>query len=104
MTIHEAGGRGPAEAPPGGRATEPGERLDGLVPGLADAVVDLVDAVYDRVDEAGPGRSVLLARLCDRLDPGWYAASPDDRLLAVLDALRVLIGTRSVAAPPSDVA
>ncbi len=93
MTIHDAGGPGPAA----GGVLEPGERLDGLVPGLADAVVDLLDAVYDRVDEAGPGHSALLARLCDRLDPRWHATSPDDRLLAVLDALRVLIGTRPVA-------
>ena len=102
MTIQDAGSRGPAAD----RWAEPAERLDALVPGLADAVVDLLDAVYDQVDEVGPGRTVLLARLSRRLGPSWDAASPDDRLLRVLDALRIVIGTRPTATtqPPSDVA
>jgi hypothetical protein len=91
VTIQDAGGQGPAAD----RRAEPADRLDGLVPGLADAVVDLLDAMYDHVDEVGPGRAVLLARLSRRLDPSWDAASPDDRLLRVLDALRLVIGTRS---------
>jgi hypothetical protein len=90
VTIQDAGGPGPATS----RGPEPAERLDGLVPGLADAVVDLLDAVYDRVDEIGPGHPVLLDRLTERLVPGWDAASPEDRLLRVLDALRVIVGTR----------
>jgi hypothetical protein len=101
VTIQDAAGQGPAA---GGRAA-PADRLDGLVPGLADAVVDLLDAVYDHVDEVGPGRAVLLARLSQRLGPSWDTASPDDRVLRVLDALRIVIGTRPVPAtaqPPSD--
>ncbi|MDT7745020.1 MAG: hypothetical protein QOE59_4098 [Actinomycetota bacterium] len=90
VTIQDAGGPGPAAA----RRPEPADRLDRLVPGLADAVVDLLDAVYDHVDEVGPGRAVLLARLSERLGPRWDTASSDDRLLTVLDALRVVIGTR----------
>ena len=90
MTIQDAGGPGP----PAARRPGAAERLDGLVPGLADAVVDLLDAVYDHVDEVGPGREVLLARLSERLGPRWEAAAPDDRLLSVLDALRVVIGSR----------
>jgi hypothetical protein len=97
VTIQDAGGRGPSTG-----GAEPGERLDALVPGLADACVDLIDAFYDRVDEPGPGRPALLARLCDRLVPGWADAPPDERLLAVLDALRVVIGARQPAQPPSD--
>jgi hypothetical protein len=85
VTIQDADGRGPAAA----RRPEPAERLDGLVPGLADAVVDLVDALYDHVDEVGPGRTVLLARLSERLGSRWDTASPDDRLLTLLDALRL---------------
>jgi hypothetical protein len=101
VTIQDAGGPGPAPT----RAPEPADRLDRLVPGLADALVDLVDAVYDRVDELGPARAVLLARLSQRLGPGWDTAAPEERLLAVLDALRRVIGTRTAGAtaqPPSD--
>ena len=83
------------------RRADPAERLDALVPGLADAVVDLFDAVYDQVDEVGPGRAVLLARLSRRLGPSWDAATPDDRLLRVLDALRIVIGTRPAATSPA---
>jgi hypothetical protein len=90
VTIQDAGGRGPSAG-----GAEPGDRLDGLVPGLADACVDLLDAVYDRVDEPGPGHPVLLARLVDRLAPRWPDASHDERVLAVLDALRVVIGAGS---------
>lgn len=97
MTIQDAGGRGPSAD-----GTEPEERLDALVPGLADACVDLVDAVYDRVDEPGPGRPALLARLGDRLHPDWADSSADERVLAVLDALRVVIGARYAPQPPSD--
>lgn len=92
MTIQDAGGAGPGAAP--ARRPEPADRLDRLVPGLADAVVDLVDAVYDRVDELGPTRAALLTRVSERLGPGWENAAPADRLLAVLDALRRVIGTR----------
>ncbi|NMO94042.1 hypothetical protein [Actinomycetospora sp. TBRC 11914] len=99
MTIQDAGGRGPSAG-----GTEPGERLDTLVPGLADACVDLLDAVYDRVDETGPGRPVLLARLCARLQPTWSTASPDERVLALLDALRTVLGIRGDDQPPSDLA
>jgi hypothetical protein len=97
VTIQDAGGRGLSVG-----GAEPGERLDALVPGLADACVDLLDAVYDRVDEAGPGRAVLLARLGARLSPRWAAASPDERVLAVLDAVRVALGVRGDPQPPSD--
>jgi hypothetical protein len=97
VTIQDAEDRRPSAG-----AVEPGERLDALVPGLADACVDLLDAVYDRVDEAGPGRAVLLARLGARLAPLWSAASPDERVLALLDAMRMALGVRADEQPPGD--
>lgn len=97
MTIQDAGGRGPSVD-----GAEPEERLDALVPGLADACVDLLDAVYDRVDDFGPARAVLLARLSARLTPLWATATPDERVLAVLDAVRVALGVRGAPQPPSD--
>ena len=70
---------------------DPETTLDALVPGLCDALVDLLDALNDRTDELGPGRPDLLVRLADRLTATWPDAVPAEQPLILLDALRSVL-------------
>ena len=72
-----------------------GDALDALLPGLGDAMIDLLDALNDRVDELGPARPDLLAELEEQLAPTWARTPPAERPLAVLDVLRDLMKART---------
>jgi len=67
------------------------DELNRMVPGLGDAIVDLLDAVHDRVDELGPARPDLLARVTGHLAPRWAGTPTDLRPVMVLEALRAVL-------------
>lgn len=70
---------------------DPTEALDALVPGLADALIDLLDALHDRTDDLGPGDPTILGRVAAYLAATWQATLPAERPLALLDALRAVL-------------
>ncbi|MCD2197563.1 hypothetical protein LQ327_29755 [Actinomycetospora endophytica] len=70
------------------------DALDGLLPGLGAAVVDLFDAIHDRTDDPGAARSEPLVRLAEHLTRAWPRTAAPDRPLVVLDAVRSVMHSR----------
>jgi hypothetical protein len=73
------------------RSGDPTEALDALVPGLSDALIDLLDALHDRTDDLGPADATVLGLVASHLARTWASTIPAERPIALLDALRAVL-------------